>query len=168
MILIVQQWNSIDILAYYVKLIKIGKQGINVLENYQIIKVLKTMNDKSIFLVKDKMTQHYYIEKIVKESIIYDELSSLNIAIPKIYKTDHLDNQTIVLEEYIESMTLMQYTKNQILDYHEIHDIMNQLFAIVGTLHQMNPPIIHRDIKPDNIFYDGKKVILFDFDIARH
>ena len=42
-----------------------------------------------------------------------------------------------------------------------------QLFAVVGHLHAQTPPIIHRDIKPDNILIDKGHVVLIDFEIAK-
>ena len=44
---------------------------------------------------------------------------------------------------------------------------MLQLFAVVGHLHAQTPPIIHRDIKPDNILIDKGHVVLIDFEIAK-
>ncbi|NEP81225.1 MAG: serine/threonine protein kinase [Okeania sp. SIO3B3] len=55
----------------------------------------------------------------------------------------------------------------------EIKDIAIQILKILSYLHRLNPPIIHRDIKPQNIILqpDGK-IYLVDFgavqDIYRH
>ena len=46
----------------------------------------------------------------------------------------------------------------------EVRNIAQQVLEIIGYLHQFNPPVIHRDIKPQNIIRqsDGK-VYLVDF-----
>ena len=46
--------------------------------------------------------------------------------------------------------------------------MIEQLCDILDKMHTGSMPIIHRDIKPQNIFIRDGKVILFDFDIARH
>ena len=45
---------------------------------------------------------------------------------------------------------------------------MEQLCNILKQLHNMNPPIIHRDIKPTNIIVSNDDVVyLVDFNISR-
>ncbi|WP_254565451.1 serine/threonine-protein kinase [Oscillatoria sp. HE19RPO] len=46
----------------------------------------------------------------------------------------------------------------------EVRDIAEQVLEILGYLHQLNPPVVHRDIKPQNIIRDSNgKVFLVDF-----
>lgn len=49
----------------------------------------------------------------------------------------------------------------------QVKDIMHQLCECLDALHKLNPPIIYRDIKPENIIYHNNKVTLLDFGIAR-
>ena len=51
----------------------------------------------------------------------------------------------------------------------EIKDIAQQLLAILQYLHQQSPPLIHRDIKPQNIIRNSNgQVFLVDFGSVQH
>jgi serine/threonine protein kinase len=51
----------------------------------------------------------------------------------------------------------------------EIKDIAQQLLGILQYLHQQSPPLIHRDIKPQNIIRDDAgQVFLVDFGAVQH
>lgn len=46
----------------------------------------------------------------------------------------------------------------------ELRELAQQILEILGYLHQLNPPVVHRDIKPQNIIRDSSgKVFLVDF-----
>lgn len=128
---------------------------------YEPIKVIKEDEEKKISIVEDKISHQCYIERIIKnESMhIYQQLLGVeNPHWPCIVEIQ----KNRVYEEYIDAPKLSTL---EILD---IKEIILQLCDTLSVLHTMNPPIIHRDIKPDNIFIDNGRVILFDFDIARN
>lgn len=129
---------------------------------------IKITDDKAIFKV-EKLVPTPYIERILplEYAPLYEQLSQLDTAIPKIVCLEKSDRLTVI-EEYIDSPRLDQYLETHKLTSAQIHDLICQLLDVLEVLHQQTPPIIHRDIKPENIFYDGQKLILADFDIARN
>ena len=74
-----------------------------------------------------------------------------------------------MVEEYVRGITLPHFLEINGLDELRIKSITYQLAGILDRLHRREPPIIHRDVKPDNILILGDgTVILTDFNIARH
>lgn len=69
----------------------------------------------------------------------------------------------LVVTEFIEGKTLDQFLQQNKLEYRQKKEILTQLSAIIDILHQEN--IIHRDIRPQNIFIDevGGQTKLIDF-----
>lgn len=83
---------------------------------------------------------------------------------------DEWENETsrFVIREYIEGQTLAEYVSSHTFTEQEVIDIGIRLCDILQYLHRMTPPVLHRDIKPQNIIRkeDGS-VFLIDFGIAR-
>ena len=81
------------------------------------------------------------------------------------YENEHM---TVMLREYVEGQPLDRYAMENELSEREIVRICVQLCDILAFLHHRDEPIIHRDIKPQNVIVrpDGS-IALIDFDIAR-
>jgi eukaryotic-like serine/threonine-protein kinase len=81
-------------------------------------------------------------------------------------ENDQESPQTFYLvQELIEGKSLSFLIENKYeFTEKEIKNIASQVLAILQYLHGLNPPVIHRDIKPDNIIMNEKKeVFLVDF-----
>lgn len=81
------------------------------------------------------------------------------------------ESNTYLIREYIDGNTitdLVEMTKQGKLSDAIILNIIKQLCQVLDYLHSQKPPIIHRDIKPDNIIImkDGR-LKLIDFGISR-
>lgn len=71
--------------------------------------------------------------------------------IPK-YTTEYSnDAMFVTVREYIEGIPLDRYASENELSREQITDICMQLCDILAHLHHRDEPIIHRDIKPQNI-----------------
>ncbi|MBQ1412350.1 MAG: serine/threonine protein kinase, partial [Clostridia bacterium] len=88
--------------------------------------------------------------------------------LPKQIASFENDDVLITVREYAEGIPLSRYAQENELPAEEIVRICPELCDILAYLHHRDEPIIHRDIKPQNIIIgpDGS-VSLIDFDIAR-
>ena len=97
-------------------------------------------------------------------------LSSLNHpAIPKVYAAFEKGEKRYIVREYFEGRTLYETVKlNGTMSSEQIYSVILSLCEILSYLHGLNPPVIHRDIKPQNIILDTNGGIrLIDFGISR-
>jgi len=71
--------------------------------------------------------------------------------------------------DYIEGQNLEEAVKQHgALLQHAALERLNQIFDAVNYLHRQTPPLIHRDIKPQNIIVTPQaKAMLVDFGIAK-
>jgi serine/threonine protein kinase len=97
-----------------------------------------------------------------------------NIHIVQVY--DYFDeaDRCYLVEEYVPGQTLQQRIASRgRLGVGEMVEIALQVLDALEYLHGQTPPLVHRDLKPDNIMLapqtSGAEVVkLIDFGIARH
>lgn len=75
-----------------------------------------------------------------------------------------------LLRRYIEGQNLEEYyERNPNLDKCKVLDIAIQICDILMKLHHLKPPMIHRDIKPQNLILDRYgRIHLIDFETSRN
>lgn len=141
-------------------------------EQYENITPLckNSQADHNIFLAIDRENRKIVVKKYVSVNVIpiYDKLKSIsNIHLPKIYHCSSNHQTGIVIEEFINGMTLREYLDmSRTLSEEEILNIVNELCDVLKLIHTQN--IIHRDINPENILISNDGVLkLIDFGIAR-
>ncbi|MBP3234877.1 MAG: protein kinase [Eubacterium sp.] len=140
---------------------------------YVLIRYLGNKNN--IMLVKSKIDNKNYVLKIVKayDRGVYDQLKSHPIKnIPQIYEIMENEQALYIVEEYIEGKTLDVFFdvpeyKNNNAEW-MISKVIESICIILNDIHSLEPPIIHRDIKPQNIIItSGGDIKLIDFNISR-
>ncbi len=86
--------------------------------------------------------------------------------IPVVYDIEEEESQFSIIEEYIPGESLFSYCLKQHLQMTEILSIMIQLCNLVEYLHCREQPILHLDLKPENLkLYEGRVYVL-DFGSA--
>jgi len=147
---------------------------VDFLEAYDQMECLASHSGRETFLVRRKADGKEVIAKCFDRNIFpsvpeFDRLKSFDDpGLPKYYEEFRNGKTLCYVREYIEGTPLNKYFREKRPDLKEILDISDKLCAILEKLHSQNPPLIHRDVKPENIIVkpDGG-IVLIDFDIAR-
>lgn len=145
------------------------------LRDYAIMECLSDRNGATTFLVQDRSGRgEYYIAKCCDTALcprsgnaeLLHEL--VNESLPRHIAEYTNEKMVVSVREYIKGMPLSRYALENELSRQEIIRICVELCDILSFLHHREEPIIHRDIKPQNIIVrpDGR-IALIDFDIAR-
>ena len=108
------------------------------------------------------------LKKIERTGLLYSQIARIkNVTLPEIYHVEESGSATYVVEEYLQGMDLQEYL--------DLRGVLNEQIACLlaielcdclQELHKWH--IIHRDVKPSNLFLTKSgKVKLIDFDAAR-
>lgn len=142
-------------------------------EKYVLMECLSEQKGITTFLVQDQEGKRYIAKCYDRSLWTIPEGTSLldrldHKGLPKHTGTFENENVHITVREYIEGLPLDRYARENELSVKEITRICIGICDILTYLHHRDEPIIHRDIKPQNIIIgeDGS-VHLIDFDIAR-
>ncbi|MBV9258557.1 MAG: protein kinase, partial [Ktedonobacteraceae bacterium] len=92
--------------------------------------------------------------------------------LPRIYEQFTDTGRSYLVMDFIEGETLDEYLDrlgSKKLPLEKVLDIALQLCSVLDYLHNRQPPIIFRDLKPSNVMMTASgHVYLIDFGIARH
>ena len=146
------------------KILGAGGMGVTFLcnDSYEDRKVVvKTLWRYATGNIKDIFSEAFTARKIDDPHIV------------KIYDIGrHRANRPFIVMEYCEGFSLEAYLKEVYKgESVKIEDALYIILEVAKGLsaaHRLNPPIIHRDIKPTNILFNPKKgdVKIIDFGIA--
>ena len=134
-------------------------------------KILHSYEDIGQYLMMDEISGELCLKKYPEhhEDAVYEYLKEhKNPHIPTVidYGTD--EKGFYVIEEYIKGKTLDRYMEDVDEDPEERERIIYEILDAVEFLHLAPSPIIHRDLKSDNILIDKNgKVYVIDYDAAK-
>lgn len=131
-----------------------------------------------VWKVTQKQTKRVYVIKVMsKKSIIEQKLvDQINREIEIMYKVNHPhivklinhfedDESFYLIMDYASKGQLYSLLKKQLrFDEKTAAQYIIELISAIKYLHSFDPPIIHRDVKPENILLDENyRVKLADF-----
>lgn len=145
------------------------------IRTYEVIQDMRQTKNNHIYLVKNQVDGQQYIikEKKIdsqKQCRIEGDLLR-RIHHPGIVKAKEQfeeNGYVYLVLEYCRGLTLKEYMRTRKVSWTQLLSWAIELCETLQYLHGCKPPIIHRDIKPDNIMITpDKKIKLIDFDISR-
>ena len=152
-----------------------GEYSPELRDGYELLECFSDREDMSTFLARNLDTGKLCVVKCyLKENVLYghsepEPLRRLDAApLPRFLAEYRNDRMRCVLREYIPGESLDTLAEKKRFSEEEVLKIGVQLCRQLDVLHSMDPPVIHRDIKPQNVVLreDGTAVLI-DFGIAR-
>ncbi len=108
------------------------------------------------------------MSNFTREAMVLESLRHYHI--PRVYDSFKEARRAYLVLEYIEGQDLEQLLEHSpsLLDPDLVTSWILQLCEIVAYLHNHNPPIIFRDLKPSNVILTPRnEIFLIDFGIAK-
>lgn len=144
------------------------------LEQFDQLECLAASHGTETYLVRQKDGENLFVAKCYDKNI-YSFVHESNIlkglnhnGLPSFADEFQNDSTVCIVREYVEGKPLNQYIVEKHPSNQEIIGIATALCDILVYLHGRQAPVIHRDIKPQNVIMkDDGQVVLIDFDIAR-
>jgi len=146
-------------------------------EKYEVIKLLGKGGMGTVYLCKNIILGNFWaIKEVKKNTKNIDVLTEAKIikglnhsGIRRILEVFYVGNNLYMVQDYVDGQTLKEYVNaNGRMQTEKICRITSDLCDIVGYLHNQNPAIIYRDIKPSNIMITtSEKIVLIDFGISK-
>lgn len=162
------------LLGRYRLIAQIGSGGFGA-----VYKALDTEANEALIAIKQINLKKLSPQEIIEATSAFNRevelLSSLSHPqLPRIYDQFSDPEHWYVVMDYIEGQTLEEYlqereARRKPLTVVEALEIALQLCHVLRYLHTRQPPVIFRDLKPDNVMRTPSgELYLIDFGIARH
>lgn len=148
-------------------------------ENYAVSSIFKDTDDKKIYQLCDASGNLFILKSssgILRDSLRqeYDVLDQLaSSCFPEPVDFFEEDGTAYLLRLYVKGVPLCDHAE-QLCEVHPLETdfekallpLFIECCTIIGKLHALHPPIIHRDIKGENFIYstDTHHLVLIDVD----
>jgi eukaryotic-like serine/threonine-protein kinase len=131
---------------------------------YRVRNVISDRVEAMKVLLANLAGQKELADRFLREIKVLAALHHPNIA--SLYSALTLDNQLVMLMEYVDGVTLLSRLQSGPIPPADAINYSEQILSALGYAHKLN--VIHRDVKPSNMMLAPNGVVkLMDFGIAR-
>lgn len=124
-----------------------------------------------IVLIQDPDSGEQYVKKTLStyDAGIYRFLREHPISnMPCLYEVCEGEHFLVIIEEFIKGSMLSELIDQGPVDEKQAIRIAKKICVILDDLHNLERPIVHRDVKPSNVMLTGDdEVYLLDINVAK-
>lgn len=140
----------------------------NLFSVYELVSCLSSKNDCKVLRLRNRELGRDIILRSYREPVpAYELLADVQCEnLPLVYDVINLEDGQIVLEEFIDGMTVAEIMEAEKYRYKGAKKVILGVCDALYTLHSLS--IVHRDIKPENIMVDKTgRVVVIDLNASR-
>lgn len=136
---------------------------------YEILEEIGAGGFSKVYKVKDRNIGTIFVAKEIADDVIAEtEIAWLKAlahpGVPRLHDVVRDGHTTMIVMENMEGDTLKEVVKkNGVMDTKRCRKIISELAELLSVLHSQNVPVIHGDLKPENIILlENDKIALLD------
>ena len=137
-------------------------------ETYDLVSVYSRKNGCAVLRLRHKTLGQDLILRVFDEAVpAYETLCGIRCDnLPLTYDVIPCEDGMVVLEEYVDGMTVAQVMETGRYRPAGARRVMQEVCRALHVLHEHG--LIHRDVKPENVMVtDSGRVVLIDFNASR-
>lgn len=138
------------------------------LSTYSLVSILSEKNECKVLRLRNKTTgQDLILRSHPKQLEAYTLLCAIHCEnLPEVYDAIDVEDGQIVLEEFIDGITVAQVMETGKYHYRGAKNVLSGICNALTVLHDRS--IIHRDVKPENVMIDKSgRIVLIDLNVSR-
>ena len=135
---------------------------------YDLVSVLSRKNDGCVLRLRNRIQGRDLVLRSYSKAVAaYAGILDVQCgSLPIIYDVISLSDGQIILEEYINGVTVAEILESGRYNYSGAKKVIRSVCAALEILHKRG--FVHRDVKPENIIVDTSgRIVLIDFNVSR-